>query len=87
MNATPAVVLMLWLLMQPHLSSTPMVGILLTSGSNKWLMLLQGATNYRGDFVFTGEGQGNDTAPALYVMNPREPYNTTGMTQKASYSV
>ncbi|KEF56750.1 gluconolactonase [Exophiala aquamarina CBS 119918] len=36
-----------------------------------------GATNYRGQFVFTGEGQGNDTAPALYVMNPVEPYNTT----------
>lgn len=36
-----------------------------------------GATNYRGQIVFTGEGQGNETAPALYLMNPREPYNTT----------
>ncbi|KAL2415640.1 hypothetical protein ABEF95_004561 [Exophiala dermatitidis] len=36
-----------------------------------------GATNFRGQFVFTGEGQGNDTAPSLYVMNPVEPYNTT----------
>lgn len=37
-----------------------------------------GATNFRGQFVFTGEGQGNDTAPSLYLMNPVEPYNTTG---------
>ncbi|KAL2426180.1 hypothetical protein ABEF95_012387 [Exophiala dermatitidis] len=37
-----------------------------------------GATNFRGQFVFTGEGQGNATAPSLYVMNPVEPYNTTG---------
>jgi len=37
-----------------------------------------GATNYQGQIVFTGEGQGNDTAPALYLMNPEEPYNTTG---------
>ncbi|KAJ9653331.1 hypothetical protein H2198_007473 [Neophaeococcomyces mojaviensis] len=36
-----------------------------------------GATNYRRQIVFTGEGQGNDTAPALYLMNPEEPYNTT----------
>lgn len=37
-----------------------------------------GATNYRGQFVYTGEGQGNNTGPALYVMNPKPPYNTTG---------
>ncbi|KIY02630.1 uncharacterized protein Z520_01095 [Fonsecaea multimorphosa CBS 102226] len=36
-----------------------------------------GATQYRGQLVFTGEGQGNNTAPALYVVNPRPPYNTT----------
>jgi gluconolactonase len=36
-----------------------------------------GATLYRNQLVFTGEGQGNNTAPALYVMNPRPPYNTT----------
>lgn len=64
-----------------------MVGNLVISRSNKWLILLEGATNYRGEFVFTGEGQGNDTAPALYVMNPREPYNTTGTTPEALYPV
>lgn len=44
-----------------------------------------GATNYRGQIVFTGEGQGNETAPALYLMNPREPYNTTGKLTTSSY--
>lgn len=36
-----------------------------------------GATNYRGQLIFTGEGQGADIPPALYVMNPEEPHNTT----------
>ncbi|ETI29571.1 hypothetical protein G647_02024 [Cladophialophora carrionii CBS 160.54] len=36
-----------------------------------------GATLYRGQLLFTGEGQGNNTAPALYVMNPEPPYNTS----------
>ncbi|OAP58995.1 gluconolactonase [Fonsecaea erecta] len=36
-----------------------------------------GATLYRDQLLFTGEGQGNNTAPALYVVNPRPPYNTT----------
>ncbi|KAJ5469695.1 hypothetical protein N7539_009313 [Penicillium diatomitis] len=36
-----------------------------------------GATNYRGEIVFTGEGQGNSSPPALWVMNPQSPYNTT----------
>jgi len=37
-----------------------------------------GATNYRGNLVFTGEGQGNNIAPALYLVNPVAPYNSTG---------
>ncbi|KIW69747.1 hypothetical protein PV04_05605 [Phialophora macrospora] len=36
-----------------------------------------GATLYRGQLLFTGEGQGNNTAPALYVVNPQPPYNTS----------
>ncbi|RVX69668.1 hypothetical protein B0A52_06732 [Exophiala mesophila] len=36
-----------------------------------------GATNYRGQILFTGEGQGDDTPPSLFIMNPVEPYNTT----------
>lgn len=42
------------------------------------LITLAGATNFRGQFVFAGQGQGDEIAPALYLMNPREPYNTTG---------
>lgn len=36
-----------------------------------------GATNYRGQILFAGEGMGADVPSALYAMNPREPYNTT----------
>ncbi|KAJ5217099.1 hypothetical protein N7468_010107 [Penicillium chermesinum] len=36
-----------------------------------------GATNFRGQIVYTSEGQGDHGAPALYLMNPEEPYNTT----------
>lgn len=28
--------------------------------------------------IFAGEGRGEDVASALYLMNPRPPYNTTG---------
>ncbi|KAL4998211.1 hypothetical protein BDV10DRAFT_201378 [Aspergillus recurvatus] len=33
-----------------------------------------GATNFRGKLVFTAEGQGDDIAPGLFVMDPKEPY-------------
>lgn len=36
-----------------------------------------GGTNYKGDILFTGEGMGNKTAPALYAVNPVPPYNAT----------
>lgn len=38
-----------------------------------------GATNFRGEIALTGEGQGDDGAPALYLLNPEKPYNTTSM--------
>jgi gluconolactonase len=41
--------------------------------------LTKGATNYMGKIAFMGEGQGNDIPPAIYVMEPTPPYNTTGM--------
>jgi gluconolactonase len=41
-------------------------------------MVTKGATNFRGELIFTGEGQGDEVAPTLYLMNPREPYNTSG---------
>ena len=31
-----------------------------------------------GKIAFMGEGQGDDIAPAIYVMEPTPPYNTTG---------
>lgn len=37
-----------------------------------------GGTYYKGNIIFAGEGQGDNITSALYVMNPREPYNTTG---------
>ncbi|KAF3811760.1 hypothetical protein GCG54_00014512 [Colletotrichum gloeosporioides] len=36
-----------------------------------------GGTNYKGNLVFAGSGQGDRLASALYLMNPVEPYNTT----------
>ncbi|KAI1142443.1 calcium-dependent phosphotriesterase [Hypoxylon sp. FL0543] len=36
-----------------------------------------GATNYRGQLVYTAEGQGDNKTSQLVVLNPREPYNTT----------
>ncbi|KAF7550134.1 hypothetical protein G7Z17_g5907 [Cylindrodendrum hubeiense] len=36
-----------------------------------------GGTNYKGQIIFAGEGQGDDVPSALYVMNPVAPYNTT----------
>ncbi|KAI0152505.1 calcium-dependent phosphotriesterase [Hypoxylon sp. NC0597] len=36
-----------------------------------------GATNYRGQIVYTAEGQGDNATSQLVVLNPREPYNTT----------
>ncbi|KAF4993112.1 hypothetical protein FGRMN_6727 [Fusarium graminum] len=36
-----------------------------------------GGTNYKGQIIFAGEGQGDNIASALYLMNPKSPYNTT----------
>lgn len=36
-----------------------------------------GGTNYKGNIIFAGEGQGESVPSALYLMNPVEPYNTT----------
>lgn len=36
-----------------------------------------GGTNFRGQIAFAAEGQGDRVAPALYLMNPRAPYNTS----------
>ncbi|KAG5803080.1 hypothetical protein H9Q74_012308 [Fusarium xylarioides] len=36
-----------------------------------------GGTNYQGQIIFAGEGQGDKIPSALYLMNPEAPYNTT----------
>jgi len=36
-----------------------------------------GGTNYKGNIIFAGEGQGDNVPSALYMMNPLPPYNTT----------
>lgn len=38
---------------------------------------ISGGTNYKGNIIFAGEGQGENIPSALYLMNPVEPYNTT----------
>lgn len=45
---------------------------------NRVCLLFLGGTNYKGQLVFAGEGQGANVPSALYLMNPQEPYNTTG---------
>lgn len=46
--------------------------------SNPQVINPNGATNYRGQFVYCGEGQGADITSTLYLMNPKARYNTTG---------
>ncbi|EXK25806.1 gluconolactonase [Fusarium oxysporum f. sp. melonis 26406] len=41
------------------------------------LTAIIGGTNYKGEIIFAGEGQGDTSPSALYLMNPVEPYNTT----------
>ncbi|KAK3337702.1 hypothetical protein B0T19DRAFT_455602 [Cercophora scortea] len=36
-----------------------------------------GGTNYRNRILIVGEGQGDSVAPAIYLMHPNAPYNTT----------
>ena len=38
-----------------------------------------GATQYKGQLLYAAEGQGDNKASALVIMNPRAPYNTTGI--------
>lgn len=44
-----------------------------------------GATNYKGNLIFAGEGQGDFVPSALYVMNPLPPYNTTSKSSLIAY--
>ncbi|KAI1505325.1 D-lactonohydrolase [Biscogniauxia marginata] len=48
-----------------------------TVDSNPIVVNPNGGTNYRGQILFAAEGQGDNVASELILMNPREPYNTT----------
>jgi gluconolactonase len=45
--------------------------------SNPQVINPNGGTNWKGNIIFAGEGQGDNVPSALYVMNPLPPYNTT----------
>lgn len=42
---------------------------------------ISGGTNYKGQLVFLGEGQGPDIPSAIYQVNPTPPYTTKGKLQ------
>ncbi|CAI7609165.1 unnamed protein product [Penicillium glandicola] len=48
-----------------------------TVASSPMVLNPNGGTNYRGQIIFAGEGQGDYKAPSLWVMNPKSPFNTT----------
>ncbi|WVO16657.1 hypothetical protein L204_104337 [Cryptococcus depauperatus] len=45
--------------------------------SNVTVVNPNGATIYRDRIIFAGEGQGANVPPALYMLDPNEPYDTT----------
>ncbi|KAH7071046.1 hypothetical protein FB567DRAFT_213913 [Paraphoma chrysanthemicola] len=51
--------------------------VTIVNTSNPQVINPNGGTNYKGNIIFAGEGQGDDITSALYVMNPEPPYNTT----------
>ncbi|KAF2029745.1 levo-lactonase [Setomelanomma holmii] len=51
--------------------------VTIVNTSNPQVINPNGGTNYKGNIIFAGEGQGDDITSALYVMNPLPPYNTT----------
>jgi len=42
------------------------------------LLTYLGGTNYKGNIIFTGEGQSDNVPSSLYLLNPEAPFNTTG---------
>jgi len=41
------------------------------------LLTYLGGTNYKGNIIFTGEGQSDNVPSSLYLLNPEAPFNTT----------
>lgn len=53
------------------------VTVTVVNTSNPQVINPNGGTNYKGQILFAGEGQGPNVPSALYLMNPEPPYNTT----------
>jgi len=53
------------------------VPVTVVNTSNPQVINPNGGTNWKGNIIFAGEGQGDNVPSALYVMNPLPPYNTT----------
>jgi gluconolactonase len=53
------------------------VPITVVNTSNPQVINPNGGTNWKGNIIFAGEGQGDNVPSALYIMNPEPPYNTT----------
>lgn len=51
--------------------------VTIVNTSNPQVINPNGGTNYKGNIIFAGEGQGDDIPSALYLMNPASPYNTS----------
>jgi gluconolactonase len=56
--------------------------VTIVNTTNPQVINPNGGTNYKGQIIFAGEGQGSDVASALYIMNPNAPYNTTSKSCK-----
>jgi hypothetical protein len=51
--------------------------VTIVNTTNPQVINPNGGTNYKGNIIFAGEGQGDNVPSALYLMNPEAPYNTT----------
>lgn len=51
--------------------------VTIVNTTNPQVINPNGGTNYKGNIIFAGEGQGDNVPSALYVMNPVAPYNTS----------
>jgi gluconolactonase len=63
------------------------VPVTVVNTSNPQVINPNGGTNWKGNIIFAGEGQGDNVPSALYVMNPLPPYNTTSKHLKCNSRV
>jgi gluconolactonase len=53
------------------------VPVTIINTTNAQVINPNGGTNWKGQIIFAGEGQGDNVPPALYIVNPEAPYNTS----------